>query len=294
MFRSLLVAIDLSPVSSLVLARAMLLPLADGARVTVLHTVPKGLSRKDRLRAEGDARKALGQAVRSMGSPKRIQVRQTVRVGVAAAEIAREARTSAAELIVTGGRGGRPVRELFLGSTAERVIRSGQLPVLIVRRPPRGPYRRPVLALDMDQAARSVLALAFRLLAPPRPRLEVVHAYEPLYSGLMYPSLSAEQGREYRERFREDALRDVARFMATTLEELTDLPEDELSWRPHVRWGSPRREIPRIVTHTRADLLVLGTHGRAGLAHALLGSVAGDVLREVRCDVLVVPPQRRR
>ncbi|NTX17898.1 universal stress protein, partial [Myxococcus sp. CA056] len=58
------------------------------------------------------------------------------------------------------------------------------------------------------------------------------------------------------------------------------------------RYGSPRTVIPDVVAKSRADLLLLGTHGRAGIAHALLGTVAGDVLRDVTCDVLVVPPRR--
>ena len=38
------------------------------------------------------------------------------------------------------------------------------------------------------------------------------------------------------------------------------------------------------------DLLVLGTHGYSGTAYVLLGTVAGDLLRAAKCDVLVVPP----
>jgi len=40
------------------------------------------------------------------------------------------------------------------------------------------------------------------------------------------------------------------------------------------------------------DLLLLGTHGYSGIARAFLGTTAGDILRDVRCDVLVVPPRR--
>ena len=47
-------------------------------------------------------------------------------------------------------------------------------------------------------------------------------------------------------------------------------------------------------TRLGADLIVLGTHGRTGLAHLLLGSVAEATLRHAPCPVLTVPPQRRR
>jgi nucleotide-binding universal stress UspA family protein len=47
--------------------------------------------------------------------------------------------------------------------------------------------------------------------------------------------------------------------------------------------------VERAVKKADSDLLVLGTHGYSGVAHAFLGTVAGDVLRAVACDVLVVP-----
>jgi nucleotide-binding universal stress UspA family protein len=51
--------------------------------------------------------------------------------------------------------------------------------------------------------------------------------------------------------------------------------------------------IKRAIKKADTDLLVLGTHGYSGLAHVFLGTVAGDVLREVTCDVLIVPGQAR-
>ena len=42
------------------------------------------------------------------------------------------------------------------------------------------------------------------------------------------------------------------------------------------------------------DLLMLGSRGYSGVAYAFLGSVAGDLLRKAKCDVVVVPPSSRR
>jgi nucleotide-binding universal stress UspA family protein len=49
-------------------------------------------------------------------------------------------------------------------------------------------------------------------------------------------------------------------------------------------------ELIRAARSARADLLVVGTHGRTGLRHALLGSVAEKVVRKAPCPVLVVRP----
>ena len=52
--------------------------------------------------------------------------------------------------------------------------------------------------------------------------------------------------------------------------------------------GAVREVIGRQVSRLNPDLLVIGTHGRTGVAHAFLGSVAEDLLKNPPCDVLVV------
>jgi nucleotide-binding universal stress UspA family protein len=53
--------------------------------------------------------------------------------------------------------------------------------------------------------------------------------------------------------------------------------------------GRPDPEIVERARSTRADLIIMGTHGRSGLAHALLGSVAERVVQHSPCPVLIVP-----
>ncbi len=57
--------------------------------------------------------------------------------------------------------------------------------------------------------------------------------------------------------------------------------------------GRPDAEIVARATATGADLIVMGTHGRSGLAHALLGSVAERVVRRASCPVLTVPYSKK-
>jgi nucleotide-binding universal stress UspA family protein len=58
------------------------------------------------------------------------------------------------------------------------------------------------------------------------------------------------------------------------------------SWRVQV--GVPFEEIVKIADEERADMIVMGTHGRAGLNRALLGSIAERVIRLAPCPVLTV------
>ena len=57
-----------------------------------------------------------------------------------------------------------------------------------------------------------------------------------------------------------------------------------------VRRGTPFLEIVRYAKENDIDLIVLGTHGRSGLAHVLIGSVAERVVRSGPCPVLTVRP----
>jgi nucleotide-binding universal stress UspA family protein len=55
-----------------------------------------------------------------------------------------------------------------------------------------------------------------------------------------------------------------------------------------VTTGDPYREILEFVKRSSIDLIVMGTHGRGGVAHALMGSVAEKVVRTATCPVLTV------
>jgi nucleotide-binding universal stress UspA family protein len=55
-----------------------------------------------------------------------------------------------------------------------------------------------------------------------------------------------------------------------------------------VAWGSPVESIVSYALEHRIDLLVIATHGRTGLSHVLLGSVAERIVREAPCPVLTL------
>lgn len=293
-FHSLLVPVDLTPASDRVLGRVSWLPIAPDARVTLLHVVPESLTPVEQQQAERDAHKALVTEARHLQQrlPAKVTIAPLVKHGAAAAEIAACAAELEAELIVMGRGGGRVLRDIFLGSTAERVVRQTKKPVLVVRLPARASYARPALALDLDEAAHDVVRLMLRVLPPPRPRVDVIHAFRIPYQGMIYPSLTDDEAEERKSALRASVTQQLTGLLAAALASAKVAPEEEPYWKTHVRHGAPRVIIEKALKKIDADLLVLGTHGYSGAAFVFLGTVAGDLLRAAQCDVLIVPPAR--
>jgi nucleotide-binding universal stress UspA family protein len=282
-----LVAVDLSSISDRVLQRAARLPLAANAQVTVFHVVPDDLPQRAKEQAMRDARTLLREEAASLRSavPRGVHVDANAQLGSGAKDIAQLAKSLRAELIVMGRGGGRALRDAFLGSTAERVIRLGRTPVLTVRLAARAAYSKPALALELDKHAPHVITWARRIVGPLSSRITVIHAVDTPYRGVAYPSLTPGKNDSYNAELELKASRKIAKVFDSALP-----PAAALRWKPHVRAGSARLVIGKAVRRADNDLLVLGTHGHTGLAYVVLGTVAGDVLREVACDVLVVPP----
>ena len=68
----------------------------------------------------------------------------------------------------------------------------------------------------------------------------------------------------------------------------------DLAIEGHLTQGLADREIVRMAGELNAELIVMGTHGRTGLPHLFLGSVAERVVRSSSVPVLTVPPERHK
>ncbi len=287
--RRLLIGTDFSSGADCALTRVPFLPLAARAEISLLHVMPAwvnpalhgGEVRKmeDRLRQSGN------RLLRALGTAghDEVRVRMMLAQGEPYAELLR--RSARADLVVVGRHGRRSFRDLLVGSTAERVVRQAIVPTLVVSEGARSVYRRPVAAVERDTSSRSTLELAARLLEPGPRVLEVVHAYHPAHEEMLARAGTPAGRAAYRREYRAEACRAITDFIQRT------------SAAPAVRGirlrrADPRQAILGAARARRADLIVVGTHGRTGLAHALLGSVAEAVMRHAVCDVLVAPPLR--
>lgn len=86
----------------------------------------------------------------------------------------------------------------------------------------------------------------------------------------------------------------LAELEQSAREQLQTRPDPQIAGKltviREVRQGAPFVEIVRYAKENDVDLIIMGTHGRSGLAHVLLGSVAEKVVRKAPCPVLTVRP----
>ncbi len=130
-----------------------------------------------------------------------------------------------------------------------------------------------------EHALRHALALAEALGA----ELHVVHVYTvPVYA---LPDGALVAGPQWTVRIMSDAEQQMKSLL-----ERVEVGTVKVT--PHVLEGVPHEEIAALGRKLGVDLLVVGTHGRTGLAHLLLGSVAERIVRTADRPVLTVRPPR--
>jgi nucleotide-binding universal stress UspA family protein len=138
-------------------------------------------------------------------------------------------------------------------------------------------FHRIVVPTDFSDCAREAWEMAKRLGAAVGAELIVCHIVpEPLRYG---------QGV-----YAGDPADDVARaWVKAALDDLVEQARaGGLEARACLRRGLPYQEIVALARDERADLIVIGTHGRAGMSRRLLGSVTDRVVRLAPCPVLTV------
>jgi nucleotide-binding universal stress UspA family protein len=143
------------------------------------------------------------------------------------------------------------------------------------------PFRRILFATDFSAASRRAFEEGIRLAKEDQSELVIAHAYQPpsLLPTDMYVAPAVYD--ELDTRLRENAVK-----------KLTTLHEEARREGVRARWlflaGSPFEAIAEAARETRADLVVMGTHGRTGVARLFMGSVASRVISTAPCPVLTV------
>lgn len=290
--KRMLAATDFSRHAESAVRRAALLAKAGGATLEIVHALympplvgswrklieGEGIT-EDALSAKATAR--LDELAASLA--KRLEVAPPatrVLSGKPAQALAAWARESAAELIVVGAHGEHLLFDLFVGSTALKLLRLADRPVLLVKQTPPFEYERILVATDFSPAARAAADLVAQMF--PSADLYLFHAYEaPFERQMAYAGSDDEAVDHYRRLGEAEARQQMEEFVATLA-----APDRFVR---KLRHGYAPALINQYAAEMGADLLVVGSHRQSELAATLLGSVAAHLINETRGDLLLVP-----
>lgn len=190
------------------------------------------------------------------------------------------------DLIALGTHGRSGFERLLLGSVTERVLRTTRCPVLTV--PPPAvrtsalPYEHVLCGIDFSEPSLAALELAMSVALESKSRLTLLHVVEfPVESqNQTFVALPFDIG-AFRASVQVDAAERLARL----------IPDDVKAWcQPATRitYGKAYEQILDAATGSRADLIVLGVHGRNALDLMLFGSTTNQVIRRATCPVLTL------
>jgi nucleotide-binding universal stress UspA family protein len=265
--------------------RAQQLAAEHAAKISILHVIDQNLPRRLLTSFSEQIRTELLQQARRCG----VDVSGANSAEVVPGNtqtIVRHAEERGARLVVLGMHDRGLVEEPRFGTKTEHVLRSTKTPILIACDRASGPYRRVAIGVDFSALSRSALRTAVGI--APASRFHLLQVYEvPFKVRLNSPEIA--------EEFRKQSLQETRAFLA---EEMRAMEEGNIAasgpsqFSVAVARGEPSRALRHEADRIRAELLVVGSHGRSGFARFFLGSVAASLIAHPPCDLLVVqhPP----
>jgi nucleotide-binding universal stress UspA family protein len=297
--KRILCPVDFSDASAHAVDQAIALAGWCAARITALHvftplfTPIPGLPTLEQRALEAELARVRDHVSECFqaAAAARVPVDILVDVGHPARQILDRADGLSADVIVMGTHGASGFEHLLLGSVTEKVLRRARCAVLTV--PPRAratstlPFTRLLCPVDFSDPSLAALQLARSLATESASALTVLHVIEwpwhepppPIAAEL--PPAQAEALAEYRRYVEKSAMMRLEGLLQNAV-------ADRSAPAPRLAHGKPYVEILRVAAEERADLIVMGVHGRTGLDMTLFGSTTNHVVRQATCPVLTL------
>lgn len=152
-------------------------------------------------------------------------------------------------------------------------------------------YRKILVATDLTEASTPALRAAIDLGRCVGAPVVALHVLEPPYEARPWYVPFSERDQVFYKEIAQREAEAAHRILAGKVKEL--LAPHEEPGQVIVRPGVPADLIVSTAKDLHADLIVVGTHGRRGFQHLVMGSVAERVARHAACATLTVPSEVR-
>ena len=209
-----------------------------------------------------------------------------VRFGKPFLEIIKVAKDKDVDLMAIGTHGRAGVDRVILGSVAERVVRKAGCPVMVIRGKKYVGFKRIIVPIDFSDCSRKALEYAAATARAHKSKLTILHVYE---ESFVEPYVNAANSEEEAN----EIIKEIERVNETKYDEfLKTVDLSGVEYEKLLKKGIPETDIVEIAMEQQANLIVMGTHGRSGIKHILIGSTAEEVVRTVHCDIIIVKPEK--
>ncbi len=142
------------------------------------------------------------------------------------------------------------------------------------------PNKSILAATDFSEYSKTALDMCLGVYRCMKTKLYVLHTIEKLPHDYLH-LLSSTAHAGMKQKLEEDAIDKIKAMIPDEIMETGDII-------PVVKFGKPFLEIIQVAKENSVDLLVIGTHGRAGVDRVILGSVAERIVRKASCPVMVI------
>jgi nucleotide-binding universal stress UspA family protein len=279
-YRKLLVAFDGSETSVHALKKSFKLAVNEGSWITVVSVVPPYSGDLD-LVAVGnvisDMRKPCEDAllkVKEIASAEKASVKTVCEEGEPYERIVDLADAENCDLIIMGRRGRRRLERALVGSVTARVIGYSRRDVLVVPKNALVGWQKILVATDGSKYSNAAIAKAIDFAKSYGGELKIVSVVDiPSEFYAEAPTVVEDLARKAK-RFVDDVRKKAEEF---NIRAATFTAE-----------GEAYEVITRLAKDEKADVIVMGSHGRTGLRRLLMGSVAEKTIGHSPCPVLVV------
>jgi nucleotide-binding universal stress UspA family protein len=281
--KTLLCPIDFFPASETAVEYAITLAHTYDARLILLHVVEPIPPWVDEVPldtyavTEAMTKSATAELNKfaKKATARKVSVEVVVRSGLVDIAIESLIRQRGVDFVVMGTHGRRGLEKFFIGSTAERLMRKLNVPLMTIRTPKRGQLlvRRILVATDFSEGTPEAVRYALSMAKEYKAKVTLLHVLNDVEADIS-------------GRYREPLLRGIRHELQSLI------PSDErnsiqIAFRAET--GRPSRRILPIAKEENVDLIVMNIHRKTLIDRLSIGSTAEAILRGSAVPVVMIP-----
>jgi universal stress protein E len=216
-----------------------------------------------------------------------------VLIGIPFIEIIRKVQQNAKDLVVMAAEGKGGLNERLFGTTSLHLMRKCPCPVWVLHTTHAARHGKILAAVDPTEQDpvkgglnRKIMELAASLAEIEKGELHIVHVWE-----FLGESLLVNRGAMTHEEVKAVVAETKEKHRQALEEIVNQHPSKKIRKTLHLLRGHPGEMIPKCAEENKADLIVMGTVSRQGIAGFLIGNTAEQVLQKVNASVLTLKPE---